>query len=169
MVVRIEAVVDLPTRPATYDPTCAAIAGTRRRNGVFVVKAARVRRQDTLAVAEHDAVFLIREGPPASICRSVTMACFGNCAESTVVCDGSEPVDAVSRQLPARGSLFSLSLPCNTCGGSACDATAEVFAAGLWESSPLFPQSLNTQESATINPQNHALFTKPVPALNPKI
>src|SRR5476649_914164 len=113
--------------------------------------------------------FSYGNGPPASIRRSVTMACFGNCAASTVVCDGSELVEAVSRQLSARGSLFSLSLSCNTHGGSACDATAEVFAAGLWASGPLFPQPLNTHESATINPQNHARFTKPVPALNPKI
>src|ERR1700730_17870866 len=106
---------------------------------------------------------------PASIRRSVTRACFGNCDASTVVCDGPVPADAVSRQLSARGSLCSLSLSCNTCGGSACDATAEVFAAGLWESGPLFPQPLNARESATMNPQNHARFTKPVPALNPKI
>src|SRR5580698_1787902 len=63
VVVGVEAVVDLPTRPPAYDPMRAAIAGAGRGNGVLVLKAAWLRRQQVLAITKHDAVFLKRKWP----------------------------------------------------------------------------------------------------------
>src|SRR5579859_7412596 len=60
VVARVITVVDPAQWPATDDPAGTAIAGTRRRHRVLMVVAALRFWQDPLAVAKHDAVFLVR-------------------------------------------------------------------------------------------------------------
>ena len=61
MVVRVITIADLPEGPAAYDPARAAIPRARRGNGVFVVIAAWTPRKQSFAIAEYDAVLLVRE------------------------------------------------------------------------------------------------------------
>src|SRR5689334_2869854 len=61
MVVRVVAIVCLLLRATAYDPACAAIPRARRGDCVLVVVAAGMPRQQTLAIAEHDAVLFIRK------------------------------------------------------------------------------------------------------------
>src|ERR1700722_4071020 len=63
VVVRVVAVIGPLQRTPTDNATRAAIGGTRRSNGVFVIIAAPMRRQQPFAVAEYDAVLLIRVRP----------------------------------------------------------------------------------------------------------
>src|SRR5579864_1111717 len=75
VVVGVITVVGSPGRTAADYAARAPIAGTWRRDGVFVVIAALMRRQQPLAIAEYDAVLLIRVRP--ACCNQVqSIDCF---------------------------------------------------------------------------------------------
>ena len=61
VIVSVIAVAGLPARSTTYDAAQPAIRRARRANGVCVVIAARVLRQQTRAIAEQDTVLAKRE------------------------------------------------------------------------------------------------------------
>ncbi|ODN63060.1 hypothetical protein BA763_11270 [Burkholderia cenocepacia] len=98
VVARVITVVDPAQRTATDDPARAAIARTRRRHRVLMVVAALRLRQDPLAIAEYDAVFLVRIGPPAAIRLSVVTASRGRLAVGIV----SSPLAATSAGTASR-------------------------------------------------------------------
>src|ERR1700749_871418 len=63
VIVAVITVVGSPWRTTADDAARSAVMRARRGNGVFVVIAPLARRQQPLAIAEYDAILLIRVRP----------------------------------------------------------------------------------------------------------